>query len=65
MSLELTVEGMSCGHCEQTVEEAVGELAGVEGVSANNQTGEVVVDGSPDADEVVDAIQNAGYRAEA
>jgi len=36
-----TVEGMSCGHCEMSIREEVGEIAGVEAVSADHTTGAV------------------------
>jgi copper chaperone CopZ len=32
----LTVEGMTCGHCEKRVEQAVGQLAGVRKVKASH-----------------------------
>ena len=38
-----TVEGMSCGHCEMSIREEVGEIAGVEAVSADHTTGAVSV----------------------
>ena len=33
-----TVEGMTCGHCEMSVKEEIGEIAGVTGVSADHTT---------------------------
>jgi len=35
MSTTITVEGMTCGHCEQTIEEAVEEVSGVTGAAAD------------------------------
>ena len=37
------VTGMTCGHCEASVREEIGEIPGVREVSASHQTGEVVV----------------------
>lgn len=58
-----TVAGMTCGHCEMSVREEVGEIAGVSGVEASHETGTVTVtgDGFSDA-QVADAVQTAGYR---
>ena len=39
------VDGMTCGHCELSVQEEVGEIAGVTGVKADHKTGNVVVEG--------------------
>jgi copper chaperone len=40
----LLVDGMTCGHCVETVSKAVGELPGVQSVSVNLDTREVTVD---------------------
>jgi len=40
----LLVDGMTCGHCVETVSKAVGELTGVQSVSVNLDTKEVSVD---------------------
>lgn len=59
-----TVTGMTCGHCEMSVREEVGELAGVTAVEASHQTGQVVVtsDGPLDRAAVAAAVEEAGYR---
>ena len=57
-----TVEGMSCGHCEMSIREEVGEIAGVEEVSADHTIGAVSVSGSDFTDEqVAAAVAEAGY----
>ena len=33
----LTVEGMSCGHCEKRVEQSVGQLTGIKKVQASHK----------------------------
>jgi len=55
---------MSCGHCEMSVQEALGELDGVERARADHKTGEVEL--TYNADRVTDeelqkAIDEAGY----
>ncbi|HTW17592.1 MAG TPA: heavy-metal-associated domain-containing protein [Nocardioides sp.] len=59
-----TVSGMTCGHCEMSVREELGELPGVTAVAASHETGEVVVtsDGPLDRAAVAAAVEEAGYR---
>lgn len=59
----LTVSGMSCGGCEQNVEDALAALDGVTSVEADHEGDavELATDGSvPDAD-IRTAIVGAGY----
>lgn len=57
-----TVTGMTCGHCEMSVKEEVGEIAGVTDVTADHSTGAVSVSGEGFTDEqVAAAIAEAGY----
>ena len=57
-----TVTGMTCGHCEMSVKEEVGEIAGVTEVTADHATGAVSVSGEGFTDEqVAAAIAEAGY----
>ncbi|GGM62070.1 copper chaperone CopZ [Halarchaeum rubridurum] len=65
MTKTYTVTGMSCGHCEQSVEDAVGELEGVESAEADNEADTLVVEGEPDDDAVAAAVDEAGYEASA
>lgn len=59
---EYTVQGMTCGHCESSVKEEVGEIAGVSMVEASSKTGTVSVSGEDFTDEqVVAAVKEAGY----
>jgi len=57
----LSVEGMACGGCEETVESAVAALEGAESVEADNETDTVEIEGEVDPDAVADAIEDAGY----
>ncbi|MCZ9296564.1 heavy-metal-associated domain-containing protein [Corynebacterium yonathiae] len=57
-----TVEGMTCGHCEMSVKEEVGEISGVSEVTADHTTGAVTVTGTDFTDEqVAAAVAEAGY----
>src|SRR6056297_1528561 len=60
--LELT--GMSCANCAGSIEERVGDLAGVSSVTANYATDEGSVTYDPEAvslAEIFDAVEDAGY----
>lgn len=62
---EYQVTGMTCGHCEMSVREEVGEIAGVTGIDVSAETGRLVVTGQDDVDDqqVLAAVQEAGYTA--
>ncbi|MFZ7103548.1 MAG: copper ion binding protein [Peptococcaceae bacterium] len=60
----LKVDGMSCGHCKNAVEKAVGALNGVDKVEAKLEAKEVVVVYNPalvTLDAVKEAITEEGY----
>ncbi|MCG1002731.1 MULTISPECIES: heavy metal translocating P-type ATPase [Halobacterium] len=62
----IAVTDMSCANCATTIEDAVGDVAGVVSVDANYATDEVSVRYNPadvDFDAVYDAIEDAGYTA--
>jgi len=61
MTATLTVEGMSCDHCEQTVEDAVTELDGVTDASADEATDTLEIEGTPSLDAVRATVEEAGY----
>ena len=59
---DYAVRGMTCGHCEMSVKEEVGEVAGVAAVEASHETGTVSVSGEGFTDEqVAAAVAEAGY----
>ncbi|MDH5020483.1 heavy-metal-associated domain-containing protein [Halobacterium rubrum] len=57
----IDVEGMSCGHCEETVEDALADVDGVTSATADNESGEVSYEGDADRDAVAAAVEDAGY----
>jgi copper ion binding protein len=64
-TVELSVTGMSCGHCVQSVKSALAEVRGVaqvnvslEGKSATVRADDAVADGA-----LVEAVRKAGYAA--
>ena len=62
-STVLCVEGMSCNHCKASVEKALKGVVGVESVTVDLVTGEVVVTGAFDSDEAVKAVETIGFTA--
>lgn len=60
---EFTVEGMSCGGCEQNVADALTELDDVESVEADHEGNRVTVSLAEDVPEgnLTAAIEAAGY----
>lgn len=64
-TLEYQVTGMTCGHCEMSVREEVGEIAGVETVDVSAKSGKLVVTATDTiTDEaVLAAVGEAGYTA--
>ncbi len=60
----LTVEGMTCHHCEMTVEKALAEIPGVKSAKADhsNKVVEVQYKGELDIDQVKVKIEKAGYK---
>lgn len=67
MTKTLTVTGMRCGHCEQSVVEALEAVEGVESATADEAEGTatVEVEGDADTDALVAAVEGAGYEASA
>ena len=62
---EYQVTGMTCGHCEMSIREEVGQIAGVEDIQVSAQTGKLAVTGSDTVDDarVLAAVEDAGYSA--
>ena len=64
MSITLHVEEMSCDGCEDIVETALEEVSGVESASADHEASTVVVEGDASVEDLIDAVDYAGYSAE-
>ncbi|WP_206510266.1 heavy-metal-associated domain-containing protein [Rhodococcus sp. KRD197] len=60
------VTGMTCGHCEASVREEVGAVAGVDAVEVSAATGTLAVTAGVVLDhaQVIAAVRDAGYTAE-
>jgi Cu+-exporting ATPase len=63
-TVELSITGMGCGGCVSTVSEAISRVPGVTGVRVDLSHGRATVEGTANADDLVRAVQEAGYGAE-
>jgi copper chaperone len=58
-----SVSGMSCGHCEMSVREEVAEIAGVEEIAIDLESGALTVSGAGFSDDAIrSAVADAGYQ---
>ena len=62
MDLVFKVEGMMCPHCKARVEKVCKAISGVTEAIAELQQKQVTVSGNVNAEEIVKAIENAGYQ---
>jgi copper chaperone len=65
MTMEITVDDMTCEGCEDIVEAAAEGVGGVESAEADRESDALTVEGDPDPDDVVEAVDMAGYSASA
>jgi copper chaperone len=63
--LSFKVEGMSCGHCVQSVTQAVQKVAPKAQVAVDLDAGRVDVAGDDRRDALAAAIEEAGYKVAA
>ncbi len=62
----LKVSGMNCGHCEKAVEQALAKVAGVTSVlEVNHRQQRVTVEGDAALPDLIAAIADEGYTAQA
>ncbi len=60
---QFNVTGMSCAACSARVEKAVSHLDGVKSCTVSLLTNSMSVEGTASADEIIAAVQKAGYGA--
>jgi len=63
MGQTITVEGMSCEHCEKTVTDALTSVAGVTAASADRNESTAEIEGSAATDDLLMAVEDADYEA--
>ncbi len=61
MTKEYTIKGMNCPHCQATVAKCISSVNGVEQVDVNLSTGIATVEGNHNAEDIVNAVRNAGF----
>ena len=61
---QFIVTGMSCAACSARVEKAVSNVPGVESCSVSLLTNSMGVTGTASAQDIIDAVVDAGYGAE-
>ncbi|MEF2278234.1 heavy-metal-associated domain-containing protein [Deinococcus sp. YIM 134068] len=64
MTTELTVNGMTCGHCETAVKNALKSVPGVQDVRVDLQGGTASVQGEADPQALIAAVTEEGYGAQ-
>ena len=64
-SVTLQIEGMTCGHCLNAVNQALHGVPGAEVKTVQMGRAEVEVPGQPAVDALIAAVAEAGYRATA
>jgi len=60
-----SVSGMTCGHCQSSVEQEVGGLESVSSAVVDLEAGTVTVTGTADESDVKAAVEEAGYEVTA
>jgi copper chaperone CopZ len=63
-SIEVSISGMTCSGCEQTVQTTVAKLDGIKSVKASFQTGNAVIEynaAKVDSLKIKEAINGSGY----
>ncbi|HPD01168.1 MAG TPA: copper chaperone CopZ [Acetivibrio sp.] len=63
----LTVSGMSCSHCENSIKKSVGSLEGVDSVNVDLKSKKVLVEYDTDKvnfETIIEIIEDQGYDVE-
>ncbi len=61
--MRLEIGGMTCGHCERAVTEALRQVPGVDKVTVSFKAGMAEVEGLAPAADLIAAVVEEGYRA--
>lgn len=62
--LALAITGMTCAGCVGAIKRVLARVPGVAGVTVDLDAGRALVDGTARPEDVVTAIQSAGYGAQ-
>jgi copper chaperone len=61
--VEVSVEGMTCAHCQRAVQNAIAALPGVNEVHVDLRANKAIVHGRVEEEALIRAIRNEGYEA--
>lgn len=62
--IEITIEGMTCGHCAMTVTNELATLEGVTNIQVDHAAGKATIEGEGVTnDQLEEAVAEAGYKA--
>ena len=65
MSIKLNISGMTCGHCQTAVSNALKSVTGVQNAEVNLEQGTAVVNGENlDTNQLIAAVLDEGYTAQ-
>jgi copper ion binding protein len=64
MQTKYKISGMTCNHCVMRVEKAINSIDGVDKVKVSLAKGMAKVKGEHSSQELIEAVQAAGYKAE-
>ncbi len=59
--LELTIDGLGCVGCEETVVETLEAVSGVDSASADHEAGTATVSGEANLEALTTAVEESGY----
>ncbi len=59
--LKIKVTGMTCGHCQRSVESAIRGLDGVSDIQIDLKTGQATIIGDVSDEKIAAAVEEAGY----
>lgn len=61
--IKLKITGMKCGGCVSAVEDALKSINGVAAVTVSLEQNIAVVSGDVNVDQLIDAVEAAGFKA--
>ena len=65
MSIRLNISGMTCGHCQTAVSNALKSVTGVQNAEVKLEQGTAVVNGENlDTNQLIAAVLDEGYTAQ-
>ena len=60
---EIEISGMTCGHCAMSISKELEAVPGIHVLEVNHATGKAIVEGEASEENLVAAIDKAGYQA--